>query len=175
MRRVALLLALASGAAFAEEAVPPALALKVMLKVLSYDPALSSHGSGDFVVAVPFAPGQDDAAQALVREATALDVKSVNDRPLKFLAVATRDAEAKKPTAVLLLNALPIEARAETLKWSRSAKVYSLALDAAAVSEGALLGVGVANGKPQPVINATTAKALNADFKAVLRLARVVQ
>ena len=127
------------------------------------------------MVAVPFAAGQEDAAQAVVRVASELDVKSVNERPLKFLAVSTRDAEAKKPTAVLLLSVLPADARADALKWSRASKTYSLALDAAAVNEGALLGVGVANGKPQPVINATTARALNADFKAVLRLARVVQ
>ena len=91
------------------------------------------------------------------------------------LSTLVRDLEAKKPTTVLLLPVLPADARADALTWSRTAKVYSLALDAAAVNEGALLGVGVTNGKPQPVINATTAKALNADFKAVLRLARVVQ
>ncbi|MFT3709517.1 MAG: hypothetical protein QM817_17965 [Archangium sp.] len=44
-----------------------------------------------------------------------------------------------------------------------------------AVSEGALLGVGVANEKPQPLINIATARALGADFKAVLRLARTIQ
>ncbi len=174
MRAVALFIALSAASAFADEEVPPALALKVMLKVLSYDPALSTHGSGDFVIAIPFG-GNADAAAALAKECDALEVKTLNERPLKFVAMQVKELDAKKPTAVLLPDALADDVRIDALKWSLAAKAYSLALGADEVSNGALLGVGVSNGKPQPIINATTAKALNADFKAVLRLARVVQ
>jgi hypothetical protein len=167
-------LVLGSSAVLADEGVPAPLALKVMLKVVSYDPA-SSQAGGDFVVAVPFAPGGEAGAEAAVREGRALEVQSVNERPLKFVNVAVKDLASTKASAVLITASLPEAARAEVIRLARESKIYSLSLTEQAVHEGALLGVGVSNGKPQPLINVATARALGADFKAALRLARTVQ
>ncbi|MFT3709516.1 MAG: hypothetical protein QM817_17960 [Archangium sp.] len=95
---------LISTGALADEGVPSPLALKVMLKVLTYDPALPTHGSGEFVVAVPFSAGGESAAEALVREGAALEVKSVNERPLKFVALPVKDVAAAKPSAILVFE-----------------------------------------------------------------------
>lgn len=175
MRFVVALIIVLAATARGEERVPGPLALKVMLKVLSYDPGLAQRGAGDFVVAIPFAPGTEAAAETALRECNALEVKSVNDRPLKFTTVPSKDLAASQASAMLLVPGLDDDARRAAIKWSREAKVYSLSLTEQGVLDGALLGVGVANDKPQPLINVATARALGADFKAVLRLARIVQ
>ncbi len=171
---VALALLLATGA-HAEDQVPAALGLMVMLKVVSYDAAFPTHGTGDFVVQVPYAPGQESKAAALVAVALGLDVKAIKERPLRFLATPLAELDPKKCAAVLLHADFPPEALKVALEKARSQKLYVCAFDEASVRDGATLGVGLSKGKPQPLINVAAARALGADFGAVLRLARAFQ
>lgn len=175
MRVVVVALLLLANLAFAAERVPDALGMMVMLKVVSYDAAFASHGSGDFVVLVPYADGDEAKASALAAEGAKLDVKSIKERALKFVPVAIKDLAAAKGTALLLHFEIRPEALKAALQKAQAEKLYVLAFDEGPVKDGALLGVGLANGKPQPLINVPAMRALGADFGPVLRLARTFQ
>jgi hypothetical protein len=157
--------------------VPAPLALMTMLKVLAYDTGFPALGNGDFVVAVPFAPGQQGPAEALVKVASKLDVHTINGRELKFQTVAAGDLAGQKRLSAVLLHAglAPASAK-EALQVATRGKLYSLVLDEPLVKEGALLGVAVNDGKPQVVVNVGVAKALGVELSAsVLRVAKTVQ
>jgi hypothetical protein len=157
--------------------VPAPLALMTMLKVLAYDTGFPALGSGEFVVAVPYAPGQQAAADALVKVASRVEVHTINGRDLKFQAVALGElAGQKRLSAVLLHAGLQAASAKEALQVATRAKLYSLVLDEALVKDGALLGVSDSAGKPQVVVNVSVAKALGVELSAsVLRLAKTVQ
>ncbi len=160
---------------WAEERVPDALGLMVMLKIVSYDTAFPSHGAGEFVVLVPYAPGAESAAAALATVGSGLEVKTIKERALRFTPVALAELSAKKGSAVLLVSGSSPEVLKVTLEKARAEKLYVLTYEESAVKEGALLGVGLANGKPQPLINVAAMRAVGADFGPVLRLARTFQ
>jgi hypothetical protein len=159
------------------QSVPAPLGLMVMLKVLTYDAAFASHGSGPFVVAVPFAPGQSGNADDLVTAGAALSLRSVNGRELKFVSTAAADlAELKGATAVLLPAGLAPEVARQVLQLAAKARLYSMTLDEGLVHGGALLGVAANAGRPQVLLNVTTARSLGVDLDpAVLKVARTVQ
>jgi hypothetical protein len=74
---------------------------------------------------------------------------------------------------VLLHAGYPEDAAAQVLGMATRARLYSLALDTALVKQGALLSVGSNAGKPQVVLNVTTAKAVGAEMApTVLKAAR---
>lgn len=160
--------------AAAEPEVPPRLGMLVLLKVLTYDAGFEKHGTGDFVVSVPFSPGREEAAQALLQELAALEIKTIKQRPLLFERVSV--AEKKAAHAVLVSSALDDEGRRQVIERCRQARQYSLALAEGAVREGVLLGVAPVGARLQPVLNATTARASGVEFStSVLKLVRVVQ
>ena len=175
MKAVVASVLLAATLGSAEERVPDALGLMVMLKVVSYDTAFASHGSGDFVVLVPYAPGQEARANAIAAIGAGLEVKTIKERSLHFMATPLAELDSKKGSAVLLYFGFPAEALKTALEKARSAKLYVLAFEEEPVREGALLGVALSNGKPQPLVNVAAARALGADFGPVLRLARTFQ
>lgn len=175
MRVVALLLLVALRA-FAEPPteVPPRLAMLVMLKVLTYDSGFEARGQGDFVVAIPFSKGAEGAAEAVRVSLADLDIKTIKQRTLVFRPTAWGSKAAAD--AVLVSSALTADDLRAAVQVSRAAKQYSLAFDERLVAEGVLLGVASVNGKPQPVLNVSTARALGAEFSpSVLKLVRVVQ
>src|SRR4051794_32022343 len=92
---VALAVLTASSSAHAQE-VPGHLALMVMLKVLTYDINFSSRGTGDFLVLVPFAKGEQARATETVDKAMSVDLRSINDRSLKFIAVPIAELASAK-------------------------------------------------------------------------------
>ncbi len=173
MRAVAAALVLYAGAARAQE-VPPQLALMVMLKVLTYDGHFAERGGGDFVVLVPYAKGGEGRAAELVEKAQGLELKSINERPLKFLAVAASElGGGTRASAVLLHAGFPPDAAQEVLAIATKARLYSLALDEALVKQGAMLSVASNAGKPQVVLNVTTARVVGAEMgPSVLKVAR---
>jgi hypothetical protein len=175
VRAVVLSVLLAASLGHAEDQVPDALGLMVMLKVVSYDTAFASHGSGDFVVLVPFAPGQESKAVALAAVGTTLEVKTIKERALHFLPTPLAELDSKKGTAVLLYFGFPADTLKTTLEKARAQKLYVLTFEEARVRDGVLLGVGLSNGKPQPLVNVAAARAIGADFGPVLRLARTFQ
>lgn len=175
MRAVVLSCVLAASVTQAAERVPDALGLMVMLKVLSYDAAFGTHGSGDFVVLVPYAPGDEARANALATVGAGLEVKTIKERSLRFTPVALKDLPTAKGTAVLLSFGIPPDALKATLEKAQTEKLYSLTFEETVVHDGALLGVGLSNGKPQPLINVAAMRGLGADFGPVLRLARTFQ
>ncbi|MDP1826057.1 MAG: hypothetical protein Q8L48_22520 [Archangium sp.] len=175
MRAVVVSALLLASAVHAEDRVPDALGLMVMLKVVSYDTAFATHGAGDFVVLVPYAAGQEAKAGAICAVGAALEVKTIKERPLRFTPVPLGELGAKKGAAVLLPFGVTPEVLKATREKAATDKLYVLAFEETPVREGALLGVALANGKPQPLINVAAMRALGADFGPVLRLARTFQ
>ena len=175
MRAVIASVLLAATLGHAEERVPDALGLMVMLKVVSYDTAFASHGSGEFVVLVPYSPGQEAKANALAAVGAGLEVKTIKERSLHFVPTAMAELDSKKGTAVLLYFGFPADTLKTTLEKARAQKLYVLTFEEARVRDGVLLGVGLSNGKPQPLVNVSAARAIGADFGPVLRLARTFQ
>jgi hypothetical protein len=175
VRAVAVSVLLAATLSGAAERVPDALGLMVMLKIVSYDTAFSTHGSGEFVVLVPYAAGEESKAAALATVGGGLEVKSIKERPLRFTPVPAIELGGKKGDAVLLAFGISPEVIKASLEKARAEKLYVLSFEEAPVKEGALLGVGLSNGKPQPLINVGAMRAIGADFGPVLRLARTFQ
>lgn len=157
-----------------EPEVPPKLAMLVLLKVLTYDAGFEKRGQGDFVVTVPFSTGREAAADELLASLATLDIKTIKQRKLVFqrLPVATTSSS----DAVLVSPALDDAGLRQALERSRAARQYSLSLSEVAVRSGALLGVASIAGKPQPVVNVSTARAMGVEFSAsILKLVRTVQ
>ncbi|MDP2269622.1 MAG: hypothetical protein Q8K32_02750 [Archangium sp.] len=175
MRWLVLSLLLFAGQSAAAERVPDALGLMVMLKVVSYDAAFGTHGSGEFVVLVPYAPGDESKATALAAVGGGLEVKTIKERTLRFVPVPTKDLPAAKGTAVLLYFGFPPDALKTVIEKTQREKQYVFTFEETSVHDGALLGVGLSNGKPQPLINIAAMRGLGADFGPVLRLARTFQ
>ncbi len=175
MKSGVLCLLLAANVSTAAERVPDALGLMVMLKVVSYDAAFGTHGSGEFVVLVPYAPGDESKATALAAVGSGLEVKTIKERSLRFVPMPMKELPAAKGTAVLLHFGFPLDALKTVLEKMRTEKQYVFTFEETSVHDGALLGVGLANGKPQPLLNVAAMRSLGADFGPVLRLARTFQ
>jgi hypothetical protein len=64
----------------------------------------------------------------------------------------------------------------EALRAATTHHLYSLAFEEALVKDGAMIGVGSNDGRPQVLLNVTTARAIGADLSsAVLKVARTFQ
>ncbi|PZR10533.1 MAG: hypothetical protein DI536_20035 [Archangium gephyra] len=173
MRAAALAVTLLATASAAQERVPDSLGLLVMLKVLTYDSGFDARGSGDFVVLIPYAPGREVDAAALAKLGSALEVKSIKERPLRFVVVPAAESSKQSASAVLLHSNFPGEVARPLLTMGRTRRWYTLVLDETLMLEGAVLGVGLADGKPQPLLNVTASKSVGAEFtSAVLKRAR---
>ncbi|MBL8920248.1 MAG: DUF4154 domain-containing protein [Myxococcaceae bacterium] len=174
-----LLIATAAAGQGASAEVPVSQAMLVMLKVLTYDEGFERRGQGDFVVSVPASKGREAEAAALVASLQGLEVKRIKKRALVYRVTGAGGDDAgggDTADAVLLSSALSPEDVKAALEAAKRQGRYSLALTAADVSAGALVGVVATNGKPQPMVNVTTARAVGATFSvAVLRVARTVQ
>lgn len=166
-------LLLVPGAVRAQE-VPAPLALMVLLKVLTYDAHFAERGAGDFVVLVPFGVGDESRASDLVERAKGLELKSINERPLKFTVVPAEALGGGKGASAVLLHAgFPEDAARSVLAAATKARLYSLALDEPLVKQGAMLSVASNAGRPQVVLNVTTARAIGAELgPSVLKVAR---
>lgn len=172
MRALALVVLLATSAS-AQERVPDGLGLLVMLKVLTYDTGFDARGDGEFVVLVPYASGHEAEANALAKVGNALDVKSIKERALRFVVVPAAESSKQTASAVLLHANFPGEVARPLLTMGRTKRWYTLVLDETLLVDGAVLGVGLSEGKPQPLINVTTARTVGAEFaSAVLKRAR---
>jgi hypothetical protein len=170
----AVALALVAAVAYAQ--VPSQLALMVMLKVITYDTGFAGHGGGEFVIAVPYAKGEEASANEAVATSEAIDLKSINDRPLKFVTVPAAELSSNKASAVLLHAGMSAGTAREVLAHAAKAKLYSLAFDEQLVKDGAMLGVASNGGKPQVLINVVTARAAGVEFgPSVLKVARTFQ
>ena len=97
---------------------------------------------------------------------------------LHLVDVAARadTAKALKPAAILVMPDSPAPVLAAAIKVAKAEQLYTLAFGEAPVQGGAFLGVAPHDGKPQVLLNATTAKAIGAELpNNVLRIARVFQ
>lgn len=161
--------------------VPPELGLLVVMKVLTYDAGFEQRvGDGAFLVLVPHATGQGDAARALVAAGTALPTKEMHGRALKFEAVSGDELPVllgmRRTAAVLIPSGTPIEAARAFAKAAAKAQRYSVTLDEALMPAGIVVGVALKKGKAQVVLNMPAAKAIKAEFsQAVVKVARVIQ
>ena len=175
-----LVAALAVGPAHAEE-VPTKLGLLVMLKVLTYDTGFEGRvGKADFVVLVPYAPNQTDAARSLVAAGLDLPIKSMVGRVLRFEQVPAAELEsqlvARGAAAVLILGGSPFEQAKQQAGTATKHSRYAMTLDEGLVKAGIPIGVALNNGKAQLVLNVSAARAIKAEFgSAVLRVARIQQ
>jgi hypothetical protein len=177
VRALALCGALVALSAHAQD-VPHSLALMVMLKVLTYDATFSSRGAGDFVVLVPFGAGDEAKAAAAVDIASGMELRTINGRTLKFIAVPAAElAGGAKASAVLLHSGMPLAAARDAVAAAGRSRLYSLAFDEALVRDAAaMLSVASNAGRPQVVLHIGTARAIGAEFgPSVLKVARTVQ
>jgi hypothetical protein len=176
VRAAVVALALVTAPEAQAQEVPQKLALMVMLKVLTYDANFATRGSGDFVVLVPFVKGEQARAAEAVEKAGSVDLHSINERALKFIAVPLGELGAAKGSAVLLHAGMADEVAREVVAHATKARQYSLAFDEALVKEGAMLGVASNAGKPQVLLNVATARSIGAEMSpAVLKVARTYQ
>jgi hypothetical protein len=158
----------------------PALALTLMLKVITYDNAFARTGEGAFVVLVPYAGADREQADEVIAAADTLAQKMILHRTLKFVPVKAEELSAKAAeqhaSAVLMPPGAPASLTQRIVSVAASQHIYSLAMDPERVDEGIALGVGTNNGKPQLVINITSARAEGCDFQpSVLKVAKTVQ
>jgi hypothetical protein len=158
----------------------PALALTLMLKVITYDNAFARTGDGAFVVLVAYAEKDRAGADGVVGAADQLQQKAILRRPLSFVAVRADELSAKvaelKASAVLAPPGAPPALVKELMRVAAAARIYSMAMDAERVDEGVALGVGQTGGKPQLLINVAAARAQGCDFQpSVLKIAKTVQ
>lgn len=179
---VAALVSTSAGAQPTQAGSFPLLATKLMLKVLTYDKAFESRGSGDFVVVVATEAGQSAQRAALLDALAAARLGAILSRPLKFAPldfVDRRDFEAQvqklKPSAVLALSGISPAAADAISNVSATQNIYALTTDQSLAQRGFVVAVGEEKGKPLIVINVQTAKAIGASFEqSILKLARVV-
>jgi hypothetical protein len=161
--------------------VPPEIGLLVMLKVLTYDAGFDARvGAREFLVLVPYAPGQADAARNLAAAGTELPIKTMVGRALRFEPVTAAELDTKLlangASAILIPSGTPPEL-ARTLAGSASRNNrYAITLDEALVKAGTTIGVALSAGKPQVILNIATARTIKAEFSpAVMRVARIQQ
>jgi hypothetical protein len=174
--RVAVCLVLAVPFASRADETPPALAITVMLKVLTYDSAFAGRGSGDFVVLVPYGPKEEDDAREVVAAGEAVEQKAIVGRPIRFVAVPIADLAVRALTGAAVIAHKKIQADQAKSIAKAAGRLYLLALDPALVDDSFMVGVGVNAGRPQVVINVRVARAAGAEFApAVLKVAKAVQ
>ena len=156
--------------------VPPALALTVMLKVITYDAAFAARGGGDFVVLVPYGPKEDADAKDAIEAGEALEQKAIVGRTIRYTAVPLAELAARAASAsAILVHRHTSAAQAKTIA-AAAGRLYTLALDPALVDDSILLGVGSASGRPQVAINVRVAREAGVEFApTVLKIARTVQ
>lgn len=174
---------LVTPAVHAQERVPPPLALRVLLRVLTYDKNLSSHGQGDFVVLIAHERGQEAALAEATAAASSMKGMLLAKRPLRFAEVELRDASTlaeaaarASADALLLLPGLSRSGEDAAASVAKSTGCYTLSLDPRLVERSFALGVSYRDGRPQIVLNIAAAKRANADFDiSILKLARIVK
>lgn len=169
---------LATGA-LAEERVPAGLALQLLLKVVSYDQGFAERGTSDFVILIPNGGAENSSLSEAMTAAKATPTK-IQNRNIRFVPVTWEGLPAaiseQQASAILLINGASDSEVGGALKAASSKKLYSLTLDPTFVDKGALVGVGVKDGKPQVVIQLVTAKDTGVNFpSAVLKIARTVR
>lgn len=166
---------LVAGAAGADE-VPDDLALKLMLRVVTYDATFAQRGSGEFVVLVPFEKGQQARASQLVELAERLGLTTIANRPLKLHPVPVAELDVAKGSALLVPPGTSPGAVSDAVRAATHVKLYTMAFDEALVKDGAMIGVGLSDGKPQVLLNVSTARTIGAELStAVLKVARTFQ
>lgn len=179
---VAVLIAASAGGQPAAARSFPLVATKLMLKVLTYDKAFETRGTGEFVVLIVTESGQSAERAALLDALAAARLGAILSRPLKFAPVDFVDrrgfqAQVRqlKPSAVLTLSGISAAAAEAISEVSAAQNLYALTTDHSLAQRGFVIAVGEDRGKPQIVINVQTAKAIGATFEqSILKLARVV-
>lgn len=179
--RWATVVALLAMPALAQDA-PPSVSVLLMLKLVTYDQALSSRGTGDFVVAIPFEKSQTRALDEVLLAAKALPQTKIASRALRFVTVSdpgddaklAKALDAEQPSALLVL---PGSSRtAAYTRLAREKKLYTLAVSAADAELFALFGVTTRDGKPLPVVNLAAARDLGVQLpSSVLKISKTVQ
>lgn len=166
----------------ADDSVPAELALKVMLKVLTYDGAFATHGGGDFVIAVAYPEGEDGARDTAMNAAGQLSEKTIQGRtirfvPLSFTTAASLLEQAKKAevNAFIAPGGLRRSEYAAIAQTATTLKAYGLSLVPEGAEAGLVLGVANNNGRPQVLLNREASQAIGANWPpAVLKLAKLL-
>jgi hypothetical protein len=179
---LAALLSLAAAAVQADEPDVKS-AMPVLLKVLTYDVNFDARGVGDFTILVAGEAAQADKKRVLLKDLEAVSLTKLKSRPIKYVGIELKDEvslqadiDRTKASAVLAmpgLSAPSVKAISEVIQDNQ---IYALALDTAMVEKALPLGVSMAGGKAQIVINEKASRGVGARFEtSVLKLARVIQ
>ena len=158
----------------------PALALTLMLKVITYDNAFARTGEGTFVVLVAYEGSDREHADAVVAASDTLTARSIQRRGLRFVAVKDDELLEKvkdlHASAVLAPQGTSSALARRLASAAAGAHIYSMAMEPERVDEGIALGVTTNGGKPQLVINIGAARNEGCDFQpSVLKIAKTIQ
>lgn len=180
---VIFLLAMWAPTAPGQESAEVKAAVPVLLKVLTYDVNFDARGVGDFVVLVLNEPGQAQKREALVDTLKSVDVSKVKNRPVKYVGAEFKDEaslqaeiDRTKASALLATPGMSDKFVGHLSEVAQDNQLYAVALTAAMVEKALPVGVVMANGRPQIIINVKAARGVGANFEtSVLKLARVIQ
>jgi hypothetical protein len=173
---------IAAGAASAEEPDVKS-AMPVLLKVLTYDVNFDARGAGDFIILVASDTGMADKRKALLKDLEGVSVTKVKSRNVKYVGIDLKDEaslqadiDRTKASAVLAVPGTSSAAVKTISEVTQDNQLYGLALEAAMVEQALPVGVTMAGGKPQIIINEKAARGVGVRFEtSVLKLARVIQ
>jgi hypothetical protein len=157
--------------------------MPVLLKVLTYDVNFDARGSGDFIILVTGDAALSEKRKALQKELEGLAVTKVKNRSVRYVGSDLKDetqlqAEIDRThaSAVLAIPGTSTAGVKTISEVTQDNQLYALALDPAMVEQALPVGVSIAGGKPQIIINEKAAKSVGARFEtSVLKLARVIQ
>jgi hypothetical protein len=166
---------LARGAGAKDAPVPFPLALKLMLRTLTFDQRFAEHGTGDFTVLVATEPGQSAVREEALAAAKELEGFKILNRALRFVpaelrgGASLRDSVQKaRASAVLVLPGLSEAGQLAVTQVAGDARLYTLSLDPALVERTMLLGVLNQDGRPRIALNRAAIRRLNVDFEKTL-------
>jgi hypothetical protein len=181
-RRLALLAALCSFAAGADEVVPPRLQASLIARLVPFDRSLVTPAQTRVLMLV--AIRRDDArSQQVAAElvATMRKEREIAGLPLDLVQVNVadvhqlmREIRARRPDIVYLSTALGDEAPALAAGLGAE-HLLTIAAESEAVRGGICVGFDLVSGKPRVLIHLQQAKKQHVNFQAsLLHLAKVV-
>jgi hypothetical protein len=162
----------------AQAAVSPELAVVVMLKVLTYDPAFEKRVPNDFTLVVPLSKDNAEQAAAL-KDIQPVGATLLSKRAVKVKPVAPDSSAQLSDPAISAVLFLPGTPASVVDQWSNVAanlKVYTLSLVPNDANDKVMLSVDAVDGKPQLVVNHRLATAAGVAFPpSVLKVAKVIR
>ena len=182
---LALALGLGTGGPLSAEAmVPFDVQVPLVLKALTYDRNLKAR-AGDHVRIAVVSPAKAarETVQELLSSVSHLPDRTLSGMPVSFKEVVVADEStldqvlrSGRWTAAYIMPGFRAEDIEQMRRICTARQVLAVAAEVDDMERGLAFGIGSAAGRPQIVVNVSSAKASGTEFDlALLRLARVIQ